>query len=111
MRCGTVTQLSKVSRTWTKPVLAALFALTVMPVTGLAQDVDYQVYTEPPRLLLNQRRLRLLKRERERESLRWQQFDSLMRGKARMSEPGFALALWGRSRPRSNRAVTPANGV
>jgi hypothetical protein len=90
-----VTQVSKVSRTWAKPVLAALFALTMMPFAGLAQEVDYQVYTEPPRLLLNQRRLRLLKRERERESLRWQQFDNLMRGKARMSEPGFALALWG----------------
>lgn len=60
-----------------------------------AQEVDYQIYSEPPRLLLTQRRLRLLKRERERESIRWQQFDSLMRGRARMSEPGFALALWG----------------
>jgi hypothetical protein len=60
-----------------------------------AQEADYQIYSEPPRLLLNQRRLRLLKRERERESMRWQQFDALMRGRARMSEPGFALALWG----------------
>ncbi len=60
-----------------------------------AQEVDYQIYSEPPRLLLTQRRFRLLKRERERESIRWQQFDSLMRGRARMSEPGFALALWG----------------
>lgn len=60
----------------------------------LAQDIDYQVYTDPPRLLLNQRRLRLLKRERERESLRWMQFNTLMQGKARMAEPGFALALW-----------------
>ncbi|MBI5085279.1 MAG: hypothetical protein HZB13_11860 [Acidobacteria bacterium] len=39
--------------------------------------------------------VRLLKRERERESLRWQQFESLMAGRARMAEPGFALALWG----------------
>jgi hypothetical protein len=60
----------------------------------LAQDIDYQVYTDSPRLLLNQRRLRLLKRERERESLRWMQFNTLMQGKARMVEPGFALALW-----------------
>ncbi|MEJ5367264.1 MAG: hypothetical protein WHT08_03030 [Bryobacteraceae bacterium] len=58
-------------------------------------EIDYQVYSDPPRLLLTQRRLRLLKRERERESIRWQQFDALMRGRARMSEPGFALALWG----------------
>ena len=60
----------------------------------LSQDIDYQVYTDPPRLLMNQRRLRLLKRERERESLRWMQFNTLMQGKARMAEPGFALALW-----------------
>ena len=59
-----------------------------------AQETDYQVYAEPPRLLLDQRRLRLLKRERERESQRWQQFDALLAGKARMTEPGFALALW-----------------
>lgn len=55
---------------------------------------DYQVYTEPPRLLLNARRARLLKRERERQSLRWMQFETLMAGKARMPEPAFASALY-----------------
>lgn len=69
----------------------ALATFSVQP----PQEIDYQVYSDPPRLLLNERRLRLLKRERERESIRWQQFDALMRGRARMSEPGFALALWG----------------
>lgn len=68
----------------------AFAALAAQP----PQEIDYQVYTDPPRLLLNERRLRLLKRERERESIRWRQFDALMRGRARMSEPGFALALW-----------------
>lgn len=72
--------------------VAAMWLL-VAPVVG--QEIDYQVYTEAPRLLLNQRRLKLVKRERERESMRWQQFDALMRGKARMTEPGFASALWG----------------
>lgn len=63
---------------------------------GFAQDAqDYQVYSEPPRLLLNARRIRLLKRERERQSLRWLQFESLMSGKARMPEPAFASALYG----------------
>lgn len=71
----------------------SLWLFSQPPTAG--QEIDYQIYAEPPRLLLNQRRLRLLKRERERESIRWQQFDSLMRGRARMSEPGFALALWG----------------
>lgn len=82
-----------VTQPWRILALAALAGAGA----GLAQaqEIDYQLYNEPPRLLLNQRRLRLLKRERERESMRWQQFDALMRGKARMSEPGFALALWG----------------
>lgn len=75
------------------PIAAILSVLTLQQALP-AQEVDYQVYTESPRLLLNQRRLRLLKRERERESMRWQQFDALLSGKARMSEPGFTQALW-----------------
>jgi len=74
--------------------VAALVGINEAKGQQAQQEVDYQIYTESPRLLLNQRRLRLLKRERERESMRWQQFETLMQGKARMSEPGFALALW-----------------
>ncbi len=37
--------------------------------------------------------MRLLVREKERESARWRQFETLMSGKANMPEPGFALAL------------------
>ena len=36
----------------------------------------------------------LLRRERERQSLRWNQFHLLMAGKAPMPEPGFAQALY-----------------
>ncbi|HEY3440608.1 MAG TPA: hypothetical protein VGK29_07650 [Paludibaculum sp.] len=72
----------------------SLAAMWVWMAPAMAQDIDYQVYSEPPRLLLNARRLKLVKRERERESMRWQQFDALMAGKARMTEPGFTLALW-----------------
>ncbi len=59
-----------------------------------ADDQDYGILTEHPRLFLNARRLRFLKRERVRESIRWQQFDALIAGGARMSEPGFAHALY-----------------
>ena len=52
------------------------------------------VSTEHPRLFLRPARLRLLRRERERTSLRWQQFHSLMAGNAAMPEPGFAHALY-----------------
>ena len=76
-------------------ILALLCLATLFAAALPAQDTDYTVYTDSPRLFLNQRRLRLLKRERERESLRWMQFDSLMAGQARMAEPGFAMALYG----------------
>ena len=59
---------------------------------ALAQD--FKIYTEHPRLLLRPQRLRLLKREKERQSMRWRQFEMLMTGKAAMPEPGFALALY-----------------
>ena len=59
-----------------------------------AQDEEFRVYTEHPRLILTAQRLRLLKRERERDSQRWRQFDLLVKGGASLPEPGFALALY-----------------
>jgi hypothetical protein len=52
------------------------------------------VDTPHPRLFLGAQRLKRLRRERERESLRWNQFHLLMAGKAPMPEPGFAGALY-----------------
>ena len=57
-------------------------------------DEPIVVSTEHPRLLLRPARLRLLRRERERASPRWQQFDALMAGNAPMPERGFAQALY-----------------
>jgi hypothetical protein len=59
-----------------------------------AADEDYHVYTDSPRLLLTKQRLRLLQRERDRQSMRWQQFDSLISGGVPMPEPGIARALY-----------------
>src|SRR6476646_9548527 len=59
-----------------------------------APDQNYHLYTERPRIFLRPQRLRLLRRERDRQSLRWQQFQLLMAGKAPMPEPGFANALY-----------------
>ena len=58
------------------------------------QDEEYRVYTEHPRLILTAQRLRLLKRERERETRRWRQFELLVKGSPNLPEPGFALALY-----------------
>ncbi len=49
----------------------------LLPVFGRAEQ-SYRVYTEHPRLWLTPRRLKLLKRERERESIRWQQLGLLV---------------------------------
>jgi hypothetical protein len=63
----------------------------------LAQDsalTTYKVYTEHPRLFLRPARLKRLQRERDRKSLRWDQFNNLMRGGAPFPQPGFANALY-----------------
>jgi len=67
--------------------------LTLLLTTAAFGQDEYRVYTEHPRLFLTAQRLRLLKRERDRESMRWRQFDLLVRAAAKMPEPGFALAL------------------
>lgn len=73
------------------------FAILCLLASGLtAQTIqdEYRVYTEHPRLFLNSQRLRLLKRERDRDSMRWRQFALLVKAAAQMPEPGFALALY-----------------
>jgi hypothetical protein len=76
-------------------VVASLLILPLQSQTPLGQtDEEFRVYTEHPRLILTPQRLRLLKRERERESQRWRQFDLLVKGSASLPEPGFALALY-----------------
>jgi hypothetical protein len=52
-------------------------------------DEFFRVYTDPPRIFLRPQRLRLLKRERERQSERWQRFAMF----ASSPEPGFLNAL------------------
>jgi hypothetical protein len=75
---------------------ALLILLLLLPALAPGQPVeeDFRPWTEHPRLFLNERRLRLLKRERERDSIRWQQFNTLVAGGAPMAEPGFAAGLY-----------------
>ncbi|HUS07200.1 MAG TPA: hypothetical protein VMZ52_12920 [Bryobacteraceae bacterium] len=74
-------------------VLLTCALLPAQTAPAAPPDEDYTIYTEHPRLLLNSKRLRLLKRERERKSPRWQQLETLIVGRAQMAEPGFANAL------------------
>jgi hypothetical protein len=57
-------------------------------------DEPVTVSAEHPRLFLRPQRLRLLRREKDRESMRWQQFAALVAGNAPMPERGFALSLY-----------------
>jgi len=78
-------------------ISAVLAGLLLVPgwlaTAGPQADEPVTVSSDHPRLFLRPARLRLLKRERERASARWQQFDALMAGNAPMPEPGFAQAL------------------
>ena len=51
--------------------VAILLSLLAAVIATSAFGEEYRVYTEHPRLLLRSQRLRLLKRERERQSMRW----------------------------------------
>jgi hypothetical protein len=74
--------------------LCLFFFVSVGVFAQNPTDEDFRVYTDSPRLLLTPQRLRLLRRERERQSIRWQQFDSMVAGGAPMAEPGLAAALY-----------------
>jgi len=78
---------------WVSLVLLFLFLL-VFPAAAQTQEDSFRVYAEHPRLLLSTHRLQLLRKERDRRSVRWQQFELLMAGHAPMPEPGFAGALY-----------------
>jgi hypothetical protein len=84
------------------PLLASL---------GFAQDVydeDFHLFTDAPRLLLTKQRLRLLQRERERQSMRWLQFETLISRGAPMPEQGLAWALHyqvAKNQPSGRKAV------
>src|SRR5690242_10478634 len=72
-----------------------LFVALILAAAALAQSPeDTRILAEHPRIFLGPRRLKLLRRERERQSLRWEQFHLLMAGHAVMPEPGFAGALY-----------------
>jgi hypothetical protein len=76
-------------------MVGLLGVLVAIPAVGQnSADEDFHVYRDAPRLLLTPQRLRLLQRERERQSPRWEQFEGLISGGAPMAEPGFAWALY-----------------
>jgi hypothetical protein len=71
-----------------------LITLVAAAVSLSAADEDFRVFSDSPRLLLTKQRLRLLQREKDRASTRWQQFDALVAGGAPMPEAPLAQALY-----------------
>ncbi len=53
----------------------------------------FRAYTDAPRLVLWPARLKLLRRERERRSLRWEQFETLWNAGSEFPEFGWTAAL------------------
>ena len=98
------------------PGVGFLFALMILvwPAVAQSQEESLRIYTELPRLFLGQHRLKLLQKEKERRSLRWQQFELLTAGHAPMPEPGLAGALYYRiagDQASGRAAVTWALGT
>ena len=78
----------------TRRDLIRLAALApVLRATGQQGPDDFRPYTDAPRLFLRPARLKLLRREKERRSLRWDQFETLWTGAAQFPEFGWAAAL------------------
>jgi hypothetical protein len=95
-----------------------IVAALLLPCSSRAQkpsaaDEPVVVFTNHPRLFLRPARLRLLRRERERATRRWQQFDGYLAANAPMPEPGFANALYyqvGGNTEAGRRAIAWALG-
>ncbi|MDP9169348.1 MAG: hypothetical protein M3N54_01910 [Acidobacteriota bacterium] len=71
----------------------SLAGLPALRLLAQHRPDTFKVYTDSPRLFLRPARLKLLRRERERQSLRWEQFDLLWNGNAPFGEPGWVAAL------------------
>ncbi|MGQ9634165.1 MAG: hypothetical protein ACUVXB_07940 [Bryobacteraceae bacterium] len=79
-----------------RPILLFLTSWLTLAV-GSTPAQDYKIYEPHPRLLLPPRKLGLLQKERDRQSMRWLQFESLVKSASELPEPGLAKALYARA--------------
>ena len=93
-RCDTIVSVRSAALISLSGLLSVVLLGGQNPAAQDAPDEDFHVYRDALRLLLTPQRLRLLQRERERQSPRWEQLDALMSGGVAMPEPGFAWALY-----------------
>jgi len=77
----------------TRRTAISLLGLPALKLLAQNRPESFRVYSDSPRLFLRPARLKLLRRERDRQSLRWEQFDTLWNGNAPFPELGWAAAL------------------
>jgi hypothetical protein len=70
-----------------------LSAQTALQSQAAPGPDGFRAYTNPPSLFLLPSRLKLLRRERERRSLRWEQFETLWQAGTQYPEFGWTAAL------------------
>ncbi len=90
-----------------------LCLLVIPPACPQPAAEDFRPDREHPRLLMPAARQRLLRRETERRSMRWQQLETFLAANVPMPEPGMALALYyvaSGSRAHGRKAVEWALG-
>ncbi len=76
------------------PALSALAQTPALQTPAPTEGPDgFRAYTDAPRIFLQPSRLKLLRRERDRRSLRWDQFETLWNGGAEFPEFGWTAAL------------------
>ncbi len=92
--CVSMTQSKRMRTVLLAIALALPAAAQQPPQQAPPTGLEYVLAGERPRLLVSSRHLRLLRREAERRSPRWVQFEALVKGVAKLPEPGFALALY-----------------
>ena len=71
----------------------SLLGLPALRLGAQQRPDSFRIYSDGPRLFLRPARLKLLRRERERQSLRWEQFEALWNGNAPFPEAGWAAAV------------------
>ncbi|MEI9811269.1 MAG: hypothetical protein WDO18_00715 [Acidobacteriota bacterium] len=75
------------------------------------QQDDFHVYRDAPRLHLTTQRVRLLEREKGRNSARWQVLAGLVEADAPLAEPGFSWALYYRYPMKPRLAGRRSSGL
>jgi hypothetical protein len=73
---------------------AATLLAALAAITAASQNPDH--ISGHPRLWLLPKKLDFLRRERERQSVRWRQFESVVRSSGTPAEPGLVYALYAR---------------